>query len=57
MSYDEALNKIESIVRTLENSEAISVTEYKEKAQEAKKLLDYCESCLKTMENDLSIVK
>lgn len=57
MSYDEALNKLEAIVQNLESAEAISVAQYKEKAEEAKKLLDYCESCLKTIENDLSIVK
>lgn len=49
MTYDEALQQIEGIVKELESAEALSVTQYKEKAQEAKKLLDYCESCLKDM--------
>ena len=55
MSYDEAIAKIEDIVRELENAEAISATVYKEKAEQAKKLLDYCESCLKEMGRDLSL--
>lgn len=57
MSYDEAIAKIEDIVRELENAEAISATQYKEKAEQAKKLLDYCESCLKDMEKDYSSEK
>lgn len=55
MSYDEALIKIEEIVRELEGAEALSVSAYKEKAEQAKKLLDYCESCLKDMGNELSL--
>lgn len=54
LSYDEALAKIEDIVRSLESAEAISVAEYNEKAQQAKKLLDYCESCLKDLNKSLS---
>lgn len=57
MSYDEALEKIESIVRELEGAEALSVSAYKEKAEQAKKLLDYCESCLKEMTQDYSSEK
>ncbi len=55
MSYDEALAKIEGIVRELESAEALSVTTYKEKAEQAKQLLDYCESCLKELDKDLSV--
>lgn len=57
MSYDEAIAKIEAIVRELEGAEALSVTAYKEKAEQAKQLLDYCESCLKELDKDLSIVQ
>lgn len=57
MSYDQALQQIENIVRELETAEALSVTAYKEKAEQAKKLLDYCESCLKNMEKDYSSEK
>lgn len=53
MTYDEALEKIEGIVRELESAEAISITAYKEKAQQAKQLLDYCESCLKELDKEL----
>lgn len=57
MSYDEALIKIEGIVRELESAEALSVAVYKEKAEQAKQLLDYCESCLKDMTRDYSSEK
>ncbi len=44
MNYDEAIKKVEAIVQELEQAQALSVTEYKAKAEEAKKLLDYCEA-------------
>lgn len=54
MNYDEALARIEAIVRELEQAEAISVTEYREKAAEAKRLLDYCEGQVVELENELA---
>lgn len=53
MTYDEALARVEQIVSSLERSEAISVTEYKEKAAEAKRLLDFCESEIVKIEKEL----
>lgn len=53
MTYDEAIAKIETIVHELESAEALSVTTYKEKAEQAKQLLDYCESCLKELDQQL----
>ena len=44
MTYDEAIKKVESIVQELEQAQALSVTEYKAKAGEAKQLLDLCEA-------------
>lgn len=44
MNYDEAIKKVETIVQELEQAQAISVTEYKAKANEAKKLLDFCQT-------------
>ncbi|MCQ2346565.1 MAG: exodeoxyribonuclease VII small subunit [Paludibacteraceae bacterium] len=55
MTYDEAIEQVETIVKSLEQAEAISVTEYKKKAQEAKKLLDFCEQQIGAMEKDLLV--
>ncbi len=53
MTYDEALARVEAIVKELEQSEALSMDVYKKKAQEAKDLLDFCEKQLGAMEKDL----
>ncbi len=53
MTYDEAIAKIESIVHDLETADALSVSQYKEKATEAKQLLDFCESELKILNDQL----
>ena len=42
MTYDEAINKVEAIVKELEQTEALSMEVYKAKANEAKELLDFC---------------
>ncbi len=54
MTYDEAIKKVESIVTELERTEALSMDVYKTKAQEAKKLLDFCEKELGTMADTLN---
>jgi len=54
MTYDEALHKVEGIVRELEQSEALSMEVYKTKAKEAKDLLDFCEKQLGSMEKELT---
>ena len=56
MKYDEALQKLETIVNTIENGEALSMEDYKKKATEAKKLLDYCQCQLLDMEKDLNTI-
>jgi exonuclease VII small subunit len=43
MTYDEAIARVEAIVKELEQSEALSMDVYKTKAKEAKELLDFCE--------------
>lgn len=53
-TYDEALKRLEAIVEELERGEALSMAEYKSKAAEAKKLLDYCQSQLTSLETDLN---
>ena len=55
MTYDEAIGKVEAIVKDLEQSEALSMDIYKKKAQEAKELLDFCEKQLGKMEKDLLV--
>lgn len=47
LSYDEAIKRVEALVQELEQAEALSMDIYQKKAQEAKTLLDYCETCLK----------
>lgn len=53
MTYDEAMAEVEAIVKGLEQAEALSVTEYKKKAAEAKELLDFCEAQITGMEKEL----
>ena len=55
MTYDEAIGKVEAIVKELEQSEALSMDVYKKKAQEAKELLDFCEKQLGKMEKELLV--
>lgn len=42
MTYDEAIARVEAIVKGLEQTEALSMEMYKQKADEAKELLDFC---------------
>lgn len=42
MTYDEAIAKVEAIVKELEQTEALSMEVYNAKAKEAKDLLDFC---------------
>lgn len=42
MSYDEAMARVETIVKQLEQSEALSMEEYRTLAVEAKDLLSLC---------------
>lgn len=42
LSYDEAILRVETIVKQLEQSDALSMDEYKRLATEAKTLLDFC---------------
>ena len=54
LSYDHDIKRVEQIVHELEQTEALSVAAYKQKADEAKKLLLFCESELKEMEQALA---
>lgn len=42
LSYDEAMARVETIVKQLEQSEALSMEEYRTLAAEAKDLLTLC---------------
>ena len=53
MTYDEALNRLQTIVSSLESNEAISIDEYKKKAPEAKQLLDFCRKQLTQIEEEI----
>lgn len=55
MTYDAALARAEELVRELESTAALSVTDYKVRASEVKRLLDYCESQLGGMEKELQV--
>ena len=52
MTYDEAISKVESIVKELEQTEALSMEVYKAKAKEAKELLDFCMQQLDTYSSE-----
>ena len=42
LTYDQAMARVEAIVQQLEQSEAISLSEYKQLADEARELLTFC---------------
>ncbi len=42
LTYDQAMVRVETIVQQLEQSEAISLSEYKQLADEARQLLAFC---------------
>lgn len=54
LTYDKAIARVQDIVQELENTEALSVSEYKQKAKEAKQLLEFCEAQLRDMEAALT---
>ena len=54
LTYDDAIKRVEQIVRELEQTEALSVATYKQKAREAQQLLRFCESQLRDMEQALA---
>lgn len=54
MTYDQAIKRVEQIVHELEQTEALSVSEYKKKAAEAQELLNFCQSQLVELEKSLT---
>lgn len=55
LTYDEAMARIETIVKQLEQSEAISLDEYRHLATEAKRLLDYCRAQIQQIADELKV--
>ena len=53
LSYDEAIARAEQIIAQLEQSEAISVSEYKRLASEATTLLKQCKAEIIALEKEL----
>lgn len=54
LTYEQAMKRVETIVRELEQTQALSVTAYKQKAKEAEQLLQFCEAQLLGMERELA---
>ena len=55
LTYDEAIQRAETIVAQLEQAEAISMEEYKRMASEATGLLKQCKSLLAEMHEDMTV--
>ena len=55
LTYDEAIQRAEEIIAQLEQSDAISMEEYKRQAKEATALLQQCKSFLAEMHEDMSV--
>lgn len=55
LTYDQQLARVEQIVRELEQTEALSMQEYKEKAAEANQLLDKCQTEIREIARNLGI--
>lgn len=54
MNYDENIKRAEQIIAQLEQTEAISVDEYKRLAKEATMLLDQCKAELQQTASQLN---
>ncbi len=55
MTYDESIQRAEAIIAQLEQSEALSMDEYKRLASEATALLKQCKSLLAEMDKDVAV--
>lgn len=53
LTYDEATARLEAIVHELEKNEAISLSDYKQKAEEAKELIAFCRDQLTHIETEI----
>ncbi len=55
LTYDQAMARVETIVQQLEQSEAISLSEYKQLADEAHGLLAFCRKEIETLREGLEL--
>ncbi len=53
MTYDEAIKRLEEIVQSMEEGEALGIDEYKQKAKEAKQLIKFCQQQLTGLETEM----
>lgn len=51
-TYEEAMSQLEKTVNEIESGE-LPVSDLVERVKEARRLIDYCDSCLKSVENDV----
>ena len=56
MTYDEAVARIEALTKELASVGAMGMDTYKQKAQEAQKLIAFCRSQLTGLEQELESV-
>ena len=54
LTYDQAMARVEAIVQQLEQSEAISLSEYKQLADEARQLLTFCRNEVEKISKELT---
>ena len=54
-TYDEAIQRAETIIAQLEQSEALSMDDYKRLANEATAILKHCKSLLTEMDKDMTV--
>ena len=55
MTYDEAIQRAETIIAQLEQAEALSMDEYKKLATEATSLLNQCKAHIDGLAKELAI--
>ena len=56
MTYDKAIEQLETLIQEMEDAEMLSIEAYKNKAKEAKKLLDFCKKELVTIEKEMQSI-
>ena len=55
LTYDQAMVRVEAIVQQLEQSEALSLQEYRLLAEEARGLLAFCRKEIEVLSNGLAV--
>lgn len=55
LTYDQAMARVETIVQQLEQSEAISLSEYKQLADDAHGLLAFCRKEIEVLREGLEL--